>query len=258
MSRPTPPLAPAFLTRPIAHRALHGPGRPENSLAAVHAAVEAGFGIEIDLQLSSDGVAMVFHDATLDRLTEASGPVIAQSAADLGTLTLLGTEETILTLAQVLAAVASRVPLLIEIKDRDGALGPNVGVLEQAAAAQIEGYDGPVAVMSFNPHSVAEMARWASQIPRGLITCDFHEADWPDVPERLRDRLREIPDYTNTGATFISHQAADLHRPRVADLKAAGAAILCWTIRDAAAEAQARTVADNVTFEGYLPTATQP
>ena len=66
-----------------------------------------------------------------------------------------------------------------------------------------------------------------------------------------RDRLRDIPDMARTGSSFISHDAADLSRPRVAALKAAGIAILCWTIRSPEAEVEARRVAQNVTFEGY-------
>ncbi|MEM9757332.1 MAG: glycerophosphodiester phosphodiesterase family protein, partial [Pseudomonadota bacterium] len=80
-----------FLGPPIAHRGLHGPGVPENSLAAVSAAVAAGYGIELDLQVSADGVAMVFHDATLDRMTAACGPVRSRPAAELAALGLWDT-----------------------------------------------------------------------------------------------------------------------------------------------------------------------
>ena len=139
MPVPAPPLPAAFLERPIAHRALHGPGRPENSRAAIRAAVAAGYGIEIDVQPSADGVAMVFHDADLDRLTGTAGPIRGRTAADLARLPLHGGDEGIPTLAEVLALVAGRVPLLVEIKDQDGALGPGVGALEAATAAACAG-----------------------------------------------------------------------------------------------------------------------
>jgi hypothetical protein len=64
--------------------------------------------------------------------------------------------------------------------------------------------------------------------------------------------LREIPDYDRVGASFISHEAADLHSARVAGLKSQGASVLCWTITSAKAEAEARKVAQGITFEGYL------
>ena len=112
-------------------------------------------------------------------------------------------------------------------------------------------YQGPVAVMSFNPSSVHHMARFAPETPRGITTSAYDPADWAPLPEAICNRLREIPDYEATGSSFVSHEAADLARPRLAELKAMGAAILCWTIRSPEAEATARHIADNVTFEGY-------
>ena len=246
-------LHPALRDIPIAHRALHdrAQGRIENSTAAVNAAIAAGYGIEIDLQLSSDGVAMVFHDETLDRLTDATGPVASRTAADLGRIRLTGSTDTIPTLSEILALIDGRVPLLIEIKDQSLTMGPTDGRLEAATAEALRGYGGPVAVMSFNPSAVHHMARLAPAIARGLTTSAYDPDDWAPLPEALCDRLREIPDYDATGASFISHEAADLARPRLADLKVQGAAILCWTIRSPADEAIARHLADNITFEGY-------
>ncbi|WP_413869049.1 glycerophosphodiester phosphodiesterase family protein [Albidovulum sp.] len=247
------PLPPAFLRAPLAHRALHdrSAGRPENSPAAFRAAIAAGYGIECDIQPSADGVPMVFHDYDLKRLTGVAGRIRGHTAAELRALRLLGSGEGIPTLAEMLALVAGRVALLIEVKDQDGAMGPGVGPLEQAVAAELEGYAGPVALMSFNPHSVAALARAAPALPRGLTTSAYAPGDWPLLTAATRDRLREIPDYGATGASFISHEAADLSRPRVADLKDGGAAVLCWTIRSPEAEAEARRIAANVTFEGY-------
>lgn len=245
----------AFLDRAIAHRALHDirDGRPENSLAAIRAAIAGGYGIEIDLQPSADGRAMVFHDDTLDRLTGATGRVADQAAATLGEIPLTGSSEGIPTLDAVLALVGGQVPLLIEIKDQDGQMGPGVGALEAATAAALAGYEGPVALMSFNPHAVAELARLMPGLPRGLTTCGFAAAHWPELTEETRARLRLIPDIDRVGASFISHHAHDLGAPRVAEVKQAGLPVLSWTIRTPAEEAAARQVADNVTFECYLP-----
>jgi glycerophosphoryl diester phosphodiesterase len=247
------PLPDSFLKRPIAHRALHdrAAGRIENAPAAIRAAVEAGYAIEIDLQLSKDGVAMVFHDEELDRLTDETGPVNARTAEELRRIRLKGTSDTIPSLAEVLDLIGGKVPLLIEIKDQTLVMGPTDGRLEAATAAALAGYRGDVAVMSFNPHSVAHMARLAPQLPRGLTTSAYDPDDWAPVPPDVCDRLRAIPDYDATGSSFISHEGRDLGRERVAELKAQGATILCWTIRSPADEALARKVADNVTFEGY-------
>lgn len=253
-----PVLPPDFLRLPIAHRALHdrAQGRPENSLTAVRAAVAAGYGIEIDLQPSADGVAMVFHDDTLERLTAETGPVSARLASELQAIPLLGTDEGIPTLAQVLETIDGRVPLLIEIKDQSRCLGPTDGRLEGATVTALEGYRGAVAVMSFNPDAMAHMRRLAPAIPRGLTTYAFPAEDFPpDAGPELQARrqaLAAIEDFDTVGASFVSHDWRDLTGPRVADLRAQGWAVLCWTICDPAQEAEARRVAQNITFEKYL------
>lgn len=251
----TPSLPAELLRIPIAHRALHHipDNRPENSRAALMAAVEAGYGIEIDLQLTADGRAVVFHDYDMARLTGQSGPVRQVTSAQAASIPLLHAEdEGIPTLDEVLGLVAGRAPLLIELKDQDGAMGPDIGTLERDTVRALSSYDGPVALMSFNPHSVAELARLAPHLPRGLVTCSYQ----PSVellPQDVCDHLRDIPDFDRVGASFISHEARDLDRPCVAALKARGVPVLCWTVRSPVEEAQARLVADNVTFEGYLP-----
>ena len=249
-----PALHPDFLRIPITHRALHdrAAGRPENSRAAVRAAVAAGYGIEIDVQPSSDGMAMVFHDYDLRRLTGVPGRVAGKTAAELAATQLLDAEDGIPTLREVLAIVAGKVPLLIEIKDQDGAMGTSVGRLHEAMVVAMEGYQGPVAVMSFNPNSVAAFHHVAPRIAVGLTTSAYRAKDWPLLPAATRDRLREIPDYDRVGASFISHEQSDLASPRVAELRAKGAGVLCWTVRSAEVEAAARRYADNITFEHYL------
>jgi glycerophosphoryl diester phosphodiesterase len=251
---PRPTLDAAFLRLPITHRALHdrAAGRVENSPSAIRTAITAGYAIEIDVQLSADGQAIVFHDETLDRLTAEVGRVSDRSTEALSRIPLKGSTDTIPTLAQVLALVAGQVPLLIEIKDQTDAMAPSDGRLEKAVAEALAGSAGPVAVMSFNPHSIAHMAQLAPQVARGLTTSSYDPADWAPVPADICDQLRDIPDFDRVGASFISHQANDLTRPRVLALAAAGVPVLCWTIRSAQAEAEARKIAANVTFEGYL------
>jgi len=114
----------------------------------------------------------------------------------------------------------------------------------------LQGYHGDVAVMSFNPHAVARMAELAPEMPRGLVTSAYRYHDWP-LPKATCDRLRAIPDYDRVGACFISHEVDDLDRARVAELKAVGAMICCWTVKSQAQEAAARPIVDNITFEGY-------
>lgn len=244
-----------FLSQPVAHRALHDvtDGRPENSRAAIRAAIAAGYAIEIDLQLSRDDVPMVFHDYALDRLAEAKGALRTHSREELEQIPLKGGDgECIPTLAEVLELVAGQVPLLIELKDQDGNLGPEIGALEQATAQALDGYKGQIALMSFNPHSVTALAEYAPDIARGLVTSAYEPKEWGPVSPSICDRLRDIPDFDNSQSSFVSHEVGDLDRPRVQELRSAGVPILCWTVTSQAVEDEARKWVDNVTFEGYL------
>lgn len=245
----------ALLRQPIAHRALHDvtDGRPENSLAAIRAAIAAGYAIEIDVQLSADWQAMVFHDYDLNRLTGQPGPIQMRTAKELSGFPLLGGEESIPTLPQVLDLIAGQVPLAIEIKDQDGAMGPKVGPLERAVANALSGYVGDVAVMSFNPHTVAAFAKAAPDVPRGLVARHFDESNSPTLPHATRLRLRDAPDFDAVGAQFLSYDADYLTNAAVMALKARGVPVICWTVRSAKAETDALKFADNITFEGYLP-----
>ena len=247
------PLPPAFLTTPLAHRGLHNRanGIIENSASAIRAAVAAGYGIEVDLQLSLDGVPMVFHDETLDRLTAEHGWVNTRTAAELAQITLTDSADIIPTLDHILTLIAGRVPLLIELKDQSLIMADTDGRLEAATAAVLATYAGPVALMSFNPHSITHLAALAPDLPRGLTTGGFDPIDWHPMPPAQCAALREIADYDRTLSSFISHEAADLSRPRVSTLRAQGATILCWTIRSVGIEAEARKIAQNITFEGY-------
>lgn len=243
----------SFLKLPIAHRGYHNAdaGIIENSRAAFEAAIDAGYAIELDVQLSADGHAMVFHDYAMSRLTDVSGAIRTRNRDDLTQITLSGSDQTIPTLPEVLALIAGRVPVVIETKDQDGAMGPDVGPLEKSVADALVGYAGPVAVMSFNPHSVIALAALAPDVPRGIISCHYPAEHWPTLNEKIRHRLREIPDYDNAKACFVSHRHDDLANPRIAELRQAGASIICWTIRSPEADVEARKLADNVTFEGY-------
>ena len=249
----TQTLPASFLKTPLAHRAFHdvAQGRPENSRAAIRAAISAGYGIEIDLQLTADNQAMVFHDYGLNRLTETDGTIRQKTAEQAMRIRLSGGDgEGIPGFAEVLELVAGQVPLLVELKDQDGAMGPDVGPLEEAAAAALMGYSGDVAVMSFNPHSVARMADLLPDVPRGLVTSAYIPGDWPLAPA-ICDHLRGIPDFDRVGACFISHEVEDLARARVQALRASGVPVLCWTVKSPQIEMQARLLADNITFEGY-------
>lgn len=250
-----PSLPLSFLREPIVHRGLHDAanGVQENSRASFEAAIKNGYGIELDLQMSSDGEAMVFHDYALDRVTDMSGPIQMRTATELRNIKLNGCNEGIMDLSQVLELVNGRAPLLIELKDQDGALGPNVGRLERRVAEITARYKGEVALMSFNPHSVKMLSEFVPDIPRGLTTSKFSAEKWPLISRQRADMLAEISDFDRSGSCFVSHDHRSLDTPPIKALKVSGVPIICWTVRSATQEAKARLVADNITFEGYIP-----
>ena len=106
--------------RPIAHRGLHdaAAGVIENTASAFRAAIDGGYGIECDLQISADGEAMVHHDDALGRLTDGVGRLDAMTAAALRRMPFKATADRMLTLGELCDLVAGRVTLLIEIKGR--------------------------------------------------------------------------------------------------------------------------------------------
>jgi len=219
----------------------------------VRAAVSAGYGIEIDLQLSADGAAMVFHDPRLERLTAERGPVRERRAAELSATPLAGGDEGIPTFAEILAIVAGRVPLLVELKDQTGEFGPGDDTLERAAAGAVAGYPGPLAFMSFNPHMVAALAALAPDVPRGLVSRDFVAEAWPGLAPELRRSLASMADLERIEAAFVSRNWRHLGHPRVAEARAGGRDVMCWTIRSAEEAAAALALADQITFEGFEP-----
>ena len=246
----------AFWARPFAHRGLHSKDATENSLAAVVAAVDGGYGIEIDIQPSGDGTPMVFHDYELERLTSVSGKISEKSDAELADLSH-ACGNPISSLATVLDAVAGRAPLLIEIKDQDGAFGPNIGALESQVARLCETYcrdhgEQTLSVMSFNPHSVGWFKTNAPGILRGLVACN---QDDETLSPDLRARLAACDSLPENEADFVSYGWRDLPTDRTNALRASGMPVFCWTIRSDDEAQDALKHCDQITFEQYFPNA---
>ncbi len=235
---PTPPRVAFLKAQPFAHRGLHGRGIVENSRAAFRAAIALGHGIETDVQAARDGEAMVFHDATLDRLTAASGDVAAHTPAELEHVILSGTRETVPQLAEMLALIAGRVPLLIEIK----ATGSRVAPLCLSVRRALEGYGGDAAIMSFNPLVVAWFAEHAARIVRGLVVSEDGKRGAKGWVERWASLAKAKPD-------FLAYDVRDLPSKFAGAARARGLPVLAWTVRDAGSEARAFANADEAIYE---------
>ena len=217
-----------------AHRGLHAPGIPENSLAAFAGAIERGMGVECDIQRSRDGAAMLVHDWELDRLTGLSGPISARSAEELAQIAFLDSEHKLARLDDLLALVEGQVPILIEIKSRR-----RYDVADSCVAVRdaLAGYAGPHAVMSFDPRVSRWFRRHSPATVQGLVMREDavgmtqkawqrHLALWLAQPE------------------FIAYHVAALPNPMVSGLRAAGMPVLTWTVDTPEMLAHARLHAD--------------
>jgi glycerophosphoryl diester phosphodiesterase len=239
ISPPPQPGRVAFLdTRPYAHRGLHGVGVIENSRAAFHAAIAGGFGIEFDVQSAIGGEPFVFHDYEFDRLAEAQGPVSGSTGDQVATIRLKGSAETIPRLSEVLALVGGRVPILIEVKTK----GRRIGAFCLAIRRALEGYQGPFAIMSFNP----EVVRWfydhAPRIVRGLVVTEEGKKGLRGRVERHLSLWRAKPD-------FLAYDIRDFPSRFPALLRARGLKVLTWTVRTPDQNETAKANTDQIIFE---------
>ena len=254
MTPAAPPNAPAWLTaRPIAHRALHDAARGviENTASAVDAAIARDYAIEVDIQLSADGEAMVFHDDTLERLTQAEGATSALTAAELKAVAMRGTTDRMMTLAELLARVGGRVPLVIELKSHfDGATA-----VALRAADVLAGYGGPAALMSFDPDLVAAVRQLAPHIPRGItMEHRYDDPEWEFVNPQTRHDWGNLLHFARTRPDFIAHYVKELPSTAVDRVRQDHPIpLLTWTVRTEADRAVAARHADQMIFEGFLP-----
>jgi glycerophosphoryl diester phosphodiesterase len=229
-------------TAAYAHRGLHRAGVPENSLTAFHDAIAAGMGIECDVQRSSDGQAMVFHDFELDRLTGESGPVHLRSADELARIELSGSGDRIPTLKRMLDEVAGRAPVLVEIKSRGGSF-KHAGALCQAVRRVLEGYPGPHAIMSFDPRVVHWFADRSPLTVRGLVVTEENSKTLPGMIRRRLSLWAAKPD-------FLAYDIRDLPSRFAAGQRARGLPVLTWTVRSEEHRTRAALHADAPIAEG--------
>ena len=233
---------------PIAHRGLWSPGGPpENSLAAFQAACAAGYGIELDVQLSADGEAVVFHDDKLARMTGAEGRVRDRTAAELAELRLSGADEKIPTLLETLAVVGQRAMVHIELKTPYGEVGP----LEQRVHEVIADHAGPLCVIGFNPYSHAWFAQRYPGVLRGLDSYSYAKA--PQMADAQRRAFAALEHVEIARPHFLALGLDMLPSPKAAKLRAAGMPVVAWTVREPAQWDKVKDECDNLIFEGFAP-----
>jgi len=247
------PNTPHWLTaRPIAHRGLHDQtqGLVENTIPAFDAAIERGFAIELDVQLTADNDAVVFHDHTLNRLTGETGSVVARACQDLQKIDVIGAGTKIPSLAKVLAHVDGRTPLIVELKSRfDRELA-----LADAVAGAIAAYPGPLALMSFDPTLISHLHKHNTGRPLGVVAASMGYEHWGELSIWKRFQYGALLHGPGLWCDFVSYSQANLPALSPWLAKAFGQkALLCWTVKDVQTAKRVARHVDAITFEGFDP-----
>ena len=232
-----------------AHRGLHAPGRPENSMAAFRAALEGGYGIELDIHLMRDGNLAVIHDASLKRTAGADVKIENLTLGELDAYRLAGTDERIPLFSQVLALFDGKAPLIVELKCENS----NYDALCEAAMAMLDGYNGAYCVESFDPRCVLWLKKHRPQVIRGQLAENWFRTKHP-MPAVLKFLLACLTGNFVTRPDFTAYKFADRKMFGI-DIcrKLWGVQGVCWTIRSQ----QDLTIAEQEgwipIFEGFIP-----
>jgi glycerophosphoryl diester phosphodiesterase len=239
--------------RPIAHRGLHdaAAGVIENSAGAARAAIDVAYGIEVDLQISADGEAMVHHDDVLGRLTDGEGRLDRLTAAALQRVPFRNSAERMLTLGELCDLVGGRAALLLELKSRfDGD-----GRLPARVAAILAGYHGPVAPMSFDPMQLNVLRHKSPRLPRGIVAAKYRPHPyWDRMPPWLRYGMGSLLPSLTAWPLFVAYAVGNLPAPApLAARSILSLPLLTWVVRTPIERARADRYADQMIFEGFRP-----
>jgi len=242
-----------LVARPLAHRGLHDAahGIIENTAGAVRAAIAANYGIEVDVQMSREGEAMVHHDDVLGRLTDGEGRLDSFTAAELKLVPFHGSNERMMTLGDLCDLVSGRVTMLVELKSRfDGD-----GRLPGRVATVLSGYRGPVAPMSFDPGQLTLLRKKSPRLVYGIVAAKYRPHPyWDLMPGWMRHGMGYLLTALTSRPQFVAYAVADL--PALAPLAARhvfGLPLLTWAVRTAAERQTAERWADQMIFEGFRP-----
>lgn len=231
-------------TTPIAHRGLHTNNVPENSLIAFKAALEEGYAIELDVQLSKDDQIVVFHDYSLKRMCNLDKKVNELDYKELKKLKLNQTNERIPLLKDVLKLVDGKIPLLIEIKNEK-----RVGKLEDNVCDLLKDYNGEFAIEAFNPFVLIYIKKTNPQIIRGQLSSSFKNEKMSFIKKLiLRNCLLNFLSKPN----FIAYNIHDLPNT-IASIHKKKIPIIAWTIKSNKDIKNKKKYYDNIIFEKIKP-----
>ncbi len=232
-----------------AHRGLHKQGVPENSMAAFRAALDHGFGIELDIHLMKDGSLGVIHDCSLKRTAGADVNITELTAEDLPNYPLEGTDQIIPLFPQVLELFAGKAPLVIELK----ADGNNHLELVHTAMKALEGYRGAYCVESFDPRCIRDLKVHYPDVIRGQLAADFAKEKKKFNPAKFA-LTHNLLNFL-TQPDFISYCYGDRNNTPSNAIcrKFWGIQGVAWTLRDSQLHKEAVSDGWLPIFEDYIP-----
>lgn len=232
-----------------AHRGLHNAERPENSMAAFRAALEHGYGIELDIHLLKDGNLAVIHDSSLKRTAGADVKIEDLTTSELENYRLNGTEETIPEFRQVLDLFAGKAPLIVELKPAGG----NYAALTEAACNMLANYCGPYCLESFDPRCILWLRQNRPELIRGQLTENYFASKSP-LPGILKFFLTNQLENFLTVPDFVAYRFCD--RKNLGNLvvrKVWGVQGVTWTLKTPQDHSTAVSEGWIPIFENYEP-----
>ncbi len=239
--------------RPGAHRGLHDRARGilENMPSAFQAAIAGNFAIELDVQLTADGEAIVHHDDVLGRLNEGSEKLTALTAAQLKQVSFKDTAERMITLGELCDLTAGRVALVVEIKSHFA----GDRKLVARVAEVLKAYKGPAVAMSFDPDQVVALKDLAPHLVRGIVAQRTYDDDyWTKASAAQRRGMTALRHGLRTQPHFVAYSVNELPAPAPWIARNVfGCPLLTWTVRTAEQRQHAAHYADQMIFEGFVP-----
>jgi len=227
-----------IINKPIAHRGLHGEGAGENTKSAYARAIEKGYPIEMDVQLTKDGEVVCFHDDNVKRVTGVDSLIWDLTLEEVRKLKICSTADGVMTFKEFLDFVDGRTPVLVEIKQqRTGKSG-----IEEKVVRFLDNYKGEFAVQSFDPLIMNRVRKLRPDFLRGQLGCARPENhNWIErkVVRKLLLNFLSKPDFINYS---IDEFPIKTKLP-----------VMRWTIRTAADMAAARKAGHNIVFECIDP-----
>ena len=232
-----------------AHRGLHNGDRPENSMAAFRAALEHGYGVELDIHLMADGNLAVIHDSSLKRTAGVDVPIEDLNTADLRNYRLDGTEEKIPEFRQVLELFDGKAPLIVELKPARG----NHDALAEAACKLLADYNGPYCLESFDPRCIYWLKKNRPELIRGQLTENYFRSE-NALPLPLKFVLANQLENFLTQPDFVAHRYWDRKNPgNFLVRKLWGVQGVTWTLRSPQEHETAVSEGWIPIFENYEP-----